>query len=455
MSDEPDFYALLEVAPNADDATIRAAFRQLARRYHPDVAGTGNLERMQKLNAAYQALSDPERRLQYDLRHQARWRTQSTPRAGAIPPLSAALSSRAGIDTVQQGPFRSLQVIETSERIPIGALGLGRASQIAAIGTLDGRALVWDMATQRLLRCLSSGAASAAGVLQELRLSPTGAIIMAWGYRLGVRVWNAADGATLWNTNATAPSGLMDAALFDTPAMLRIAFPQAPMALAGDDPFRWAHEGRHGTSVLSRPLIGPIAAGWAIPLECAEDDGGHSHDQSHSHPGVQYRSLSEDGHRLLTCLSQPRKNGALSRVIHVWDLDHRSLRGVAQPRVTRTVLQPLEDLDFPMAFTPDLAWGIATRRGHEMAIFSLAEKKAHAISVGPVAPDARVALSADGSYVALAHEATLRLWHAPSGQFVQMWRAATEIGPIVFARRQNAHLLAVGLADGLVELWTA
>lgn len=454
MSDEPDYYALLEVAPNADDATIRAAFRQLARRYHPDVAGTGNLERMQKLNAAYQTLSDPEQRLQYDLRHQARWRTQATPSATAMPPLTAALSARSGLEATHAGPFRRLQAIESSERIPIGALGVSRASQTVAIGTLDGRALVWDMNSRRLLRCLTSGASSVAGVLQELRLSPTGALVMAWGYRLGVRVWNAADGATLWNSNATAPSGMMDAALFDTPAMLRIAFPQAPMALAGDDPFRWAHDGRHGTSVLSRPLIGPIAAGWAIPLECAEGDGRQSADSDRSSPGIQCRSLSEDGRRLLTCLTQPRKNGVLSRAIHVWDLDHRSLRGAAQPRVSQTVLQPLEDLDFPMAFTPDLAWGAATRHGHEIAIFSLREKKWRVISSGSVAPDARLALSADGSYIAVAHETSLRLWHTPSGQLVQSWRAATEIGPIVFARRQDAHLLSVGLADGLVEIWS-
>src|SRR5215472_19157541 len=67
MASEPDYYALLQVAQDADLATIRLAFRRLARLYHPDVAGTGNLAQMQQLNAAYRVLSDPEERRSYDL----------------------------------------------------------------------------------------------------------------------------------------------------------------------------------------------------------------------------------------------------------------------------------------------------------------------------------------------------------------------------------------------------
>src|SRR5258706_8770488 len=69
MADEEDLYALLEVSPESDTATIRNAFRRLARRYHPDVANTGSVSHMQRLNAAYQVLSDPERRRGYDAHH--------------------------------------------------------------------------------------------------------------------------------------------------------------------------------------------------------------------------------------------------------------------------------------------------------------------------------------------------------------------------------------------------
>ena len=452
MSEELDYYALLDVAPTADEATIRAAFRQLARRYHPDVAGAANLERMQKLNVAYQTLSDPQRRLQYDLRNQARWTTRSAPHAAATPPLTATASARFGADSATS-PFHRVQVIDLSERIPIGALAVARASQIVAIGTLDGRVLLWDMGARRVLSRLSPSAASVAGVLQELRLSPTGALVMAWGYQLGVRVWSAADGATLWNTAATAPSGMMDGVLFDSPAMMRLAFPQAPMALAGDDPFRWAHEGRNGTSVLSRPLHGPVAPGWAIPLECTEVEGGPP--RREGAPGVQLRALSDDGRTLLSCLAQKEKNGAPARALHLWDLDHRSMRGAAQPRIVSSVRQPAEDLDFPIAFTPDLTRGVAARHGAELAVFALQNRRARVIPVGFVAPDAHASLSPDGAYVALAHDTTARVWHVATGKLVQTWRATAEIGQVVFARRQGSQLLVIGTADGMVEVWSS
>ncbi|HEX5547605.1 MAG TPA: DnaJ domain-containing protein, partial [Ktedonobacterales bacterium] len=66
MADEVDYYAVLGLPPSADDATIRLAYRRLARRYHPDIAGDENLHLMQTLNQAYQTLSDPERRRHYD-----------------------------------------------------------------------------------------------------------------------------------------------------------------------------------------------------------------------------------------------------------------------------------------------------------------------------------------------------------------------------------------------------
>ena len=43
MADELDYYALLQVPHDADIATVRLAFRRLARMYHPDVAGSGSL----------------------------------------------------------------------------------------------------------------------------------------------------------------------------------------------------------------------------------------------------------------------------------------------------------------------------------------------------------------------------------------------------------------------------
>jgi hypothetical protein len=65
-----DYYELLQVSPNAEPETIRRIHRLLAARYHPDNAETGNKERFVLLNEAYSTLSDPEKRLAYDTKHQ-------------------------------------------------------------------------------------------------------------------------------------------------------------------------------------------------------------------------------------------------------------------------------------------------------------------------------------------------------------------------------------------------
>ena len=65
----PDYYTILQVAPQAEAAVIEAAYRQLARLYHPDVnAAPDALARMQAINDAYAVLRDPARRAEYDTR---------------------------------------------------------------------------------------------------------------------------------------------------------------------------------------------------------------------------------------------------------------------------------------------------------------------------------------------------------------------------------------------------
>ena len=59
-------YLTLGISMNADEETIRHAFRTLARRYHPD-AGTGSsVEKFRNVFEAYETLRDPLRRAAYD-----------------------------------------------------------------------------------------------------------------------------------------------------------------------------------------------------------------------------------------------------------------------------------------------------------------------------------------------------------------------------------------------------
>lgn len=63
-----DYYEILGVNRNADEKEIKKAFRRLARKYHPDV-NPGNKSAEQKfkeINEAYEILSDPKKRADYD-----------------------------------------------------------------------------------------------------------------------------------------------------------------------------------------------------------------------------------------------------------------------------------------------------------------------------------------------------------------------------------------------------
>ncbi len=64
----PDsYYDILGVSRDANDAEIRKAYRDLARKYHPDVCKEdGAEERFKGINEAYSVLSDPQKRAQYD-----------------------------------------------------------------------------------------------------------------------------------------------------------------------------------------------------------------------------------------------------------------------------------------------------------------------------------------------------------------------------------------------------
>jgi len=63
-----NFYNTLGVRPDATQKEIKKAFRRLVKIYHPDVRKTPDAEeRMKDINAAYEVLSDPEKRQRFDM----------------------------------------------------------------------------------------------------------------------------------------------------------------------------------------------------------------------------------------------------------------------------------------------------------------------------------------------------------------------------------------------------
>jgi curved DNA-binding protein CbpA len=127
---QPNYYRILGVALSADEAEIKRAYRALAKRYHPDRVPADRREwarvQMARINSAYEVLSDPLRRTQYD--HQQRYASTGSPQA--VPVLGGAI-------------WRLQRTRERSRRRRIErrrAVALGSA---AALGIALLAALIW------------------------------------------------------------------------------------------------------------------------------------------------------------------------------------------------------------------------------------------------------------------------------------------------------------------------
>jgi len=68
MADKRDYYEVLGVSKTADEAAIKKAYRQLAKKYHPDLhPGDAEAEKsFKEVNEAYDVLSDADKRSKYD-----------------------------------------------------------------------------------------------------------------------------------------------------------------------------------------------------------------------------------------------------------------------------------------------------------------------------------------------------------------------------------------------------
>jgi len=69
-----DYYEMLGISKDASDKQVKQAYRKMARKYHPDVNSGDKAaeDKFKKVNEAYEVLSDPEKRKQYD-RYGEQW----------------------------------------------------------------------------------------------------------------------------------------------------------------------------------------------------------------------------------------------------------------------------------------------------------------------------------------------------------------------------------------------
>lgn len=84
------YYEILGVKPSAGDAEIKKAYREMAKKYHPDLhPGDESAEKkFQSVNEAYSVLSDPDKRSQYD-RKQSEFHHTQEKQKGKAKPASA------------------------------------------------------------------------------------------------------------------------------------------------------------------------------------------------------------------------------------------------------------------------------------------------------------------------------------------------------------------------------
>lgn len=108
-----DYYRLLQVDPSADAEVIRAAYRALAQKHHPDAGGSK--QAMADLNRAWAVLGDPHARRVYDRQHAvAAIRAEAAAQAKAEPPTN---SSTRGV-VLEFGQYRGWSLIQIAQQDP-------------------------------------------------------------------------------------------------------------------------------------------------------------------------------------------------------------------------------------------------------------------------------------------------------------------------------------------------
>ena len=132
MSADGDHYRVLELKPGSSMAEVKSQYRQLAKRYHPDLNGSDvqSQEKFRRVTTAYEFLSDPARKAAYDLR-------LSTFQPG--PPPKAKTASKPVPPTVPRPRGTRPPAYVPADRNPFAALADVKASRSVWFG---GTALV-------------------------------------------------------------------------------------------------------------------------------------------------------------------------------------------------------------------------------------------------------------------------------------------------------------------------
>jgi curved DNA-binding protein CbpA len=111
MSDPIDPYKTLQVDPEAEDEVIQAAYRRLARKYHPDLTDSPEAAtRMSAINTAWELIGDPAARRAFDAKRASGAARAARPSAtdpARAAPAGRPPASAAGKPGSSTGPAHS------------------------------------------------------------------------------------------------------------------------------------------------------------------------------------------------------------------------------------------------------------------------------------------------------------------------------------------------------------
>jgi WD40 repeat protein len=459
MDTSDNYYAILGVPIDADDDTLRRAYRQLARRYHPDLAGPEGAGHMKRINRAYDVLSDPEKRQKYDtiiggvidLRRGGLRRPRPVQRKFN----ASADIEYAGLSIFStKGPFRTGARLQTRIGI-ISALNSIKTPDgtCIAAGTLDGKGILWRQGTNQAQISFVADPTLTIESLRELRFSPGGNMVAGWG-RLGLHVWDTHDGSLLWSYSlsqrAVSAHYSLDVVLQEEQDGTRKVWMALP--LLQDDPLAPRSQGVRATDVIQHILGTPTDA-LSSPLICAEDQI-----EKRQFWAIRLRKLSQDVRTLLTlsCANVPNEQEQMI-VIRRWDLTAKArFGGKIRPQITISLTAGLcADCAPPYAVTPDATMLAFVYTGKMVRLHDTLRGTYSELDSGSMGASSRLAISPDAQWVALAredseaNEGVVDLWSVPKSEIVQRLYHPWQISALHFAD----HELVVALTDGTIQVW--
>ncbi len=460
--DTPDnYYAILGVPIDADSDTLKRAYRQLARRYHPDLAGPEAAVQMKRVNRAYAVLSDPEKRLNYDtiiggtIDLRTGGLSRPRPRSQRVDPTDADDSEFAGLSIFStKGPLHTGPLFHTTLGV-ISTLGSTHTSQglrIAA-GSLDGKGAIWSVSSKERLATFAADPARIVESLRELRFSPTGRVLAGWG-RAGLHVWDTSSGSLLWSypltERAVSAHYSLDVVLREAQSAghtLQLALPLLP-----EDTRAPRQRGVRGTNVVTHTLGTPAGA-MGETLVCPEEEL-----EKRQFWAVRLRALARDTPTLLTlsCAHTPQSTEE-TIIVRRWDLAARPrFSNKARPRITTSVLAGLcADCSPPYAVTPDATMLAFSYAGQKIRIQDTSNGTYSELASGTMGGSSRLAISDDAQWVAAAredsevNEGVIDLWSVAEGHIAQKLYHPWQISALHFAGQR----LLVALTDGTIQLW--